>query len=65
MSYTLNLSNLSNNQTTVKAAYPLPEDMIRCMEEAKVVFGVQEQHIVNQALKEFFEKHGILHRSCT
>ncbi len=54
-----------NDQTTVTASYPLPEDMVRCMEEAKDVFGVQELHIVNQALKEFFEKHGILLRSCT
>jgi len=54
----------SDDQNTVTAEYPLSEDMVHCLEEAKNIFGVQEQQIIRQALREFFKKHGIRHRSC-
>lgn len=48
-----------DNQSTVTAKYHLPEELIARLEKASIVFGVPEEEIVIQALKEFFEKHGI------
>ncbi|MBI4551410.1 MAG: hypothetical protein HY710_04030, partial [Candidatus Latescibacteria bacterium] len=50
------------NQNTVAAEYHLPEDLILNLEKASIVFGMRDDEIVMQALKEFFEKHGIRQR---
>lgn len=52
-----------DNQSTVTTAYHLPEELILSLEQASIIFGVEDEEIVIQALKEFFEKHGIRQRS--
>ena len=57
--------NHLKDQGTILTECKLTVEMLECIKKAEEVFGVEDQHIVMQALKEFFEKHGISHRSHT
>ena len=47
------------DRAEVPAKYRLPAEFSSKLEKAAIVFGVEEEEIVVQALREFFEKHGI------
>lgn len=48
-----------DEQTTVVSEYQIPVEMNGRLEQAAIVFGARQEEIVVQALREFFDKHGI------
>ncbi|MBI4551199.1 MAG: hypothetical protein HY710_02940 [Candidatus Latescibacteria bacterium] len=48
-----------DDQKWVTIVYQLPEELDLRLEQASSVFRIPEEAILIQALKEFFEKHGI------
>lgn len=51
------------DQKWVTIVYQLPEELDVRLEQAASVFRIPEEAVLIQALKEFFEKHGIRHMS--
>lgn len=47
------------DQTTVASKCRIPQELTGRLGKASDVFGVPEEEIIAQALREFFEKHGI------
>jgi predicted transcriptional regulator len=48
-----------DNESMVTSKCRLPRELNDRLGKAAVVFGAPEEEIIAQALREFFEKHGI------
>jgi hypothetical protein len=48
-----------NDEMMITSQYRIPRELNDRLELAVVVFSTPEEEIIAQALREFFEKHGI------